>query len=163
MRSFLFFSVLFLLAGKGAAQESIPEMSDRATETFNPADAFRKATSHASAYQKITFTKEQSIYADRSTALLRSQLLTSRNREIMKYVDKAGKNRKTEFIAFAAVPLGILAAACIRQNPLGNNWMKPAGITCLAASLSCIIISPVAHYRKEVNYKKAIQLYNARF
>lgn len=138
-------------------------MNDRATEVIPPVTLSQKVSGYTYTYYKIRYTKEQSIYADRNTSLLEAQLLASKNREIIQLVHKAKRNRNREFIAFAAVPLGILAAGCIRQNQLGNNWMRPAGISLLAASLSCIIISPIAHHRKAANYKKAVGLYNVRF
>jgi hypothetical protein len=163
MRIFLFFPVLFLLAFTAAAQESIPEMNDRATEAAAPVQSFQKPSGYTYTYYKISYRKDQSIYADRNTSLLQAQLLASKNKEIIRYVNKANRNRKREFIAFAALPLGILAAGCIRQNQAGNLWIRPVGITFLAASLSCIIVSPIAHHRKAVNYKKAIGIYNVRF
>jgi hypothetical protein len=83
------------------------------------------------------------------------------NPEIIHFVKKASKNRRREFIAFASIPLGIAAAACIRTNQTG--LIKPVGITLIAASLSCIIISPIANHRKSANYREAIKVYNTHF
>lgn len=143
------------------AQESIPEMNDRATMPFNTASNFSKNT-HTSTFEKLMYVREQSIYTNSGTNNLQSQLLNSKNREIINYVKKANRNKKREFIAFAALPLGVAAAVCIR-NRAGSAWAKPAGIGILAASLSCIIVSPIAHNRKAYNYRQAVKLYNLHF
>jgi|GEM_PF-5024607 len=163
MRPLFLTSVFCLLAFAAFAQEPLPEMNDRATEAVSAIFHAPQPSGFTYSYYNIRYIKEQSIYADRNTAILEAQLLASKNREIIQLVNKAKRNRKKEFIAFAAVPLGILAAGCIRQNQLGNSWMRPAGIGLLAASLSCIVISPIAHHRKAANYKKAVGLYNMRF
>jgi hypothetical protein len=157
---------LFLLVSiylPAYSQESVPEMNDRALETTTPLFSFSKSNHTSSSFPKVTYIKEQSIYFNKSTVDLQHQLLNTRNREIIMYVNKAKKNRRREFAAFAALPLGIAAAACIRQNQISGNWLRPAGLTFFAASLSCIIISPIAYHRKNINYKRAVKLYNAYF
>lgn len=143
------------------AQESVPKMSDRAMASYIIPLSLKNE--HSQFPERLMYVREQSIYVNSGTNNLQSQLLNSKDKEIINYLKKANRNKKLEFIAFAAIPLGIAAAACIRTNPSSNGWVRPAGLGIFAASLSCIIVSPIAHKRKAYNYKQAVKLYNLRF
>jgi hypothetical protein len=162
MKSCFSFIVGFCFFANTFAQEPSIEMNDRASlynnESFQP-----KHNKYSLLNKDVFYVKDQSIYNTKSDRITQNLLMDSGNAEIIKLVKKAKKNRKREFIAFAAIPFGILAATCIRQNQLSYSWIKPIGVSFLTASLSCIIISPIANHRKTSNYKKAVRLYNLRF
>jgi hypothetical protein len=152
------FISLFLLSLLSYAQEPV-EMNDRA---INNTD-LRKSSSNSFYFEKLLYIKEQSVYSNCKEKQFESLLKNSKNPDIIYLVKKAEKNRKKEFIAFAAIPLGILAATCIRSNGIDTGFSRSIGITCLVASLSCIIISPFASNRKTANYREAVKLYNTSF
>lgn len=153
----LFFPLFLNLFVK--AQDCI-EMNDRAS-LINIYSSNHNSTEDYYHKLQIVYYKEQSIYNGSSDLRTRNILMNTGNPEILHLVKKAGKNRKREFIAFASIPLGIAAAACIRSGQ--NSWIKPVGISLITASLSCIIISPIANHRKTANYRKAIKVYNTHF
>jgi hypothetical protein len=113
--------------------------------------------------ENLMYVKSQSIYSSEQERNSRQTLMRSKNQEVILLAKKAHKFRKMEFVAFAAIPLGLASALCIRQNNFGGAWTRPAGLTFLAASLTCIVVSPIACNRKSANYKKAVRLYNAQF
>jgi hypothetical protein len=160
MKNGIFLFLLFL--GLNVSAQEYVEMNDRAS-LQNISDILSKENKFNPVVKRMYYVKDQSLYSSQNERITRNILIDTGNKEIIHFVKKAKKNRKREFIAFAAVPLGIAAAACIRQNQFSNSWVKPAGIAFFAASLSCIIASPIACHKKNTNYKKAVKLYNLHF
>lgn len=164
MKRFCFFYFFFFcILPNVSGQENSVEMNDRAFSNFSNNSYNTKSPFHSHYNDKLIYIKEQSLYNNLNDKKLQVLLLNSRNSEIIHLVKKAKKNRKREFIGFAAIPLGVAAAACIRSNNINPSLLKPLGITFLTASVSCIVISPVANYRKNANYKEAVKMYNLRF
>ncbi|MDF2436114.1 MAG: hypothetical protein K0Q95_490 [Bacteroidota bacterium] len=141
-------------------QSSLAEMNDRAVESFSLYEI--QHVSGLQPAQRLLYASSQSIYQNSSGRAMDQHLKSLKDPEITKLLNKAEVNRKLEFAAFAALPLGILASGLVRQSGT-SSLLKPAGISILAISLSCIIISPVANHRKNANYKEAVKRYNQRF
>jgi hypothetical protein len=153
---FIFF---FFIGFFSKAQEPI-EMNDGAITS--PGHEFKKPSGTFFYNNRLIYIKGESVYKRNSDKYFLNILLNSGNKDIAYLVKKAKINQKLEFIAFAAIPLGILASYSIRNN--GTNNSSPAiGLTCIAASLTCIIISPIANHKKNANYKEAVKQYNLRF
>jgi hypothetical protein len=135
-------------------------MSDRALAS----DIYTASgsTHSAKTFERLYYFANRSIYRNSSDYAFNNQLMSLREPKIKQLLQSADNYRKLEFAAFAALPLGILAAGLVRQTGT-SSLLKPMGITILAASLSCIIISPIANHKKNSNYRQAVRLYNAQF
>ncbi|HEX8514708.1 MAG TPA: hypothetical protein VF868_00820 [Bacteroidia bacterium] len=153
--------IFFLLFSINCNAQEFLEMNDRAFT--GTGIVVNKHPVSSGIIPVMFYIKEQSLYNPKNDRITRNILSETGDKEILRLIAKAKKNRKREFIAFAALPLGIFAAACIRGNNMNFTMSKPAGITFLAASLSCIIVSPIANYRKTSNYRKAVRLYNQQY
>ena len=162
MRSYLPFIFLFF-TGKLFSQEPAIEINDKAmgNSAFNTPVKSQSSASYSA--PRLTYSGAPSIYYNAWDHHLREQLAGSNINEVDRLVEKAKKNRKYEFIGFAAIPLGIVSALCVNRNQPELQSLKPIGSACLIASLSCLVLSPVATHRKNINYKKAVKIYNLKF
>jgi hypothetical protein len=163
MNKLILLFVFFFFSGEAFSQEPAIEMNDKALDINTAEILLKKQNLINSQNEKLVYSKNQAIYYSPSDHKIQGILLESHNHEIMSLVDKAKKNRKREFIGFAAIPLGITAAFCINRNQPELQLLKPLGTACLLASMSCIIVSPIATHQKTVNYRKAVNLYNLKF
>jgi hypothetical protein len=159
MRGYYISFLFFLASLNMISQESFIEMNDRALRTNN----IISSPFYSYYNNKLVYIRNSSLYDNSNDNRLQDLLLNCNNEEIISLVKKARKNKRREYIGFAAIPLGIVAAACIRTNSMNNSFLRPMGIACLTASVSCIIISPVATKRKNANYREAVKQYNLRF
>ena len=160
MKNCLFLLLGILCCGKLYAQEPCIEINDKAMDqaTF---DLIQK---NKYVYHKTEYWNGQSLYGtSNNTKKINEQLADTQDKEIIHLLDKAKRNTRREYYCFAALPLGIAAAYCIHLNQGNAAVLKPAGAAFLLASVSCIIISPIANKAKANNYTKAVKLYNIRF
>lgn len=95
-------------------------------------------------------------------------LLSTKDKKIMGLVAQAKDARKMEFISFAAIPFGIAAIANLQFNSSQytassrNSVFIISGV-CLAAAITCPIISGVKRKEKIRCNSEAISLYNQKF
>ena len=96
-------------------------------------------------------------------------LLDTKDKKIMGLVAQAKDARKMEFISFAAIPLGVAAIINLQYNSFtnynagyNNSTLIISGV-CLAAAITCPIISGVKRKQKVKYNSEAISLYNQKF
>ena len=95
-------------------------------------------------------------------------LMNTKDKEIMRLVAKSKEARKVEFISFAAIPFGIAALMVVSSNSFGSNVSGQntsfaVGGLCLAAAITCPIISGIKRKQKVKYNSEAIELYNQKY
>jgi len=95
-------------------------------------------------------------------------LLDTKDKKIMGLVAQAKDARKMEFIGFAAIPLGVAALLNLEFNSYGNTNISQNSVliisgVCVAAAITCPIISGVKRKEKVRCNSQAISLYNQKF